>query len=108
AGLSQLIDESGDDTEHQTSDANSLATFSMSVWYLRRTWSVSPRTWPSIWSIESAIRVRAQSMVSDTDGAFFRSRFRMDRATLATCSARCSERPGTREVRICASRTGSG
>ena len=51
-------------------------TFSMSSWNLRMTFSVLRTSSGSRLSACSSSRVRAQSMVSDMAGAFFRSRSR--------------------------------
>ena len=56
----------------------------------------------------SSSRVRAQSRVSDTDGAFFSSRFRIERTMRTTWSASASEMPGTRVSTISFSRSRSG
>ena len=88
------------DLGHSTGDdaggrgARSLAALSMSDWYLSRMWSVSVAVSASTDWMPSSSRVRAQSRVSDTDGAFFSSRFRMERTMRTTWSARASEMPG--------------
>ena len=52
--------------------------------------------------------VRAQSIVSEIDGAFFRSSWRMDRTTWAIWVARSSSTSGTRARTISRSRSTSG
>ena len=51
----------------------------MSVWYLRRMFSVSLAVASSMTSMLRIISVRAQSSVSDTLGDFFRSSWRIER-----------------------------
>ena len=62
----------------------------------------------SIDSTPSTTRVRAQSMVSDTEGSFFRSRVRMDRTMRATWSASAWLMPGTRVSMMARSRSSWG
>ena len=59
-------------------------------------------------STPSSSSVRAQSRVSDTDGAFFSSSWRIDRTMRATWSARLSVTPGTLASTISRSRSRSG
>ena len=68
--------------------ASSLAAWSMSARYLSRMWSVSLACSASTDSMPSSTSVRAQSSVSDTDGAFFSSSWRIERTMRATWSAR--------------------
>jgi hypothetical protein len=62
----------------------------------------------SIWSTPSSTSVRAQSIVSDTDGAFFSSSWRIERTMRAIWSARFSVMPGTLVSTISFSRSMSG
>ena len=55
----------------------------MSDWYLSSTCSVSPMTSGSISDFPRKSSVRAQSMVSEIDGAFFSSSARIERTTRA-------------------------
>ena len=52
--------------------------------------------------------MRAQSMVSEIDGAFFSSSARIERTTRAIWSASCSSISGTRTRTISFSRSMSG
>ena len=85
-GIAQFGDEAGEEVEHgdrgmvpvdYLSTPSSFAALAMSVWYFSRMWSVSLACWASMWSMPSSTSVRAQSMVSLTDGAFLRSSWRM-------------------------------
>ena len=59
-------------------------------------------------STPSSSRVRAQSSVSDTDGAFFSSSWRIERTMRATWSASESVMSGTLVSTISFSRSRSG
>ena len=59
-------------------------------------------------SMPSSTRVRAQSRVSDTDGAFLSSSWRIERTMRATWSARLSVMSGTLVSTISFSRSRSG
>jgi hypothetical protein len=80
----------------------------MSLWYLRRMCSVSLATCESMASRLSSNSVRAQSSVSDTLGAFFRSICRIERTTRAIWSARLAVTPGTLARTISRSRSSEG
>ena len=56
----------------------------------------------------SSTRVRAQSMVSETEGCFFSSSVRSDRTMRTIWSASCSSTSGTRVSTISFSRSRSG
>ncbi len=80
----------------------------MSVWYFNKMWSVSRACAASTDSTPSTTRVRAQSSVSDTEGALRSSRVRKDRTMRATWSASSWEMPGTRVATMSRSRSRSG
>ncbi len=109
----ELLHEAGEQSEHPQPGAggeadSSLSARSMSVWYLSSTWSVSPTTSVSMCSTPRASSVRAQSIVSETDGDFFKSMFRIDRATRAISLASSSGSSGTLARRMFFSRSGVG
>src|SRR5262249_52514557 len=75
---------------------SSAVAFSMSDWCLSSTCRVPMTRSVLISSVPSRNSVRAQSMLSDTDGRFFSSSWRRDRTTPAICAASATSRPGTR------------
>src|SRR5690606_4871095 len=81
----QLTDEAGDERSDRCrrrgshARVSSAVALSMSDWYLSKTWSVSVTASVSRCSMARARRVRAQSIDSETEGAFFRSICRIER-----------------------------
>src|SRR5581483_2610548 len=115
----QLVDEARQQVEHPprrrhlerghaSATFSSLLARSMSRWYLSSTWSVPPTTSDVTRSTPRWTSVRAQSIVSEIDGAFFRSSWRMERTTRAIWSARVASMPGTRTRTMSCSRSASG
>src|SRR5207302_5556495 len=112
-GGAQLVDEPLQDVEQRDRRArgrrcgraqtalrsgtcSSLRALVMSDWYLSNTCSVSPMTSGSMSDLPRYSSVRAQSMVSEIDGAFLSSSARIERTTRAIWSARCSSTAGPR------------
>ena len=88
--------------------ANSLVAFSISERYLSKIFAVSVAVSASTCSTPSSTNVRAQSMVSDTEGALRKSSWRTLRTMRATWSAKFSEISGTLVNTISRSRSSSG
>ena len=80
----------------------------MSLCYFKRMLIVCAAVCSSIFSTPSSTSVLAQSSVSDTDGDFFSSIWRIYRTTRATWSARFSVMSGTLVSTISFSRSMSG